>query len=455
MKSWNQIRKAYRSSKSDNADFTSDTTVHNWAADQLLSDLDILTTKTPEKIYRYDPEMGIYKPDGETFIRGHLKNKLGNQFRKNRAREILYHVESSTYVNTEDLGGPEEFFCAKNGVLFIPKSGKPELCPHSAGYKFISALPVKFDPDADCPQFKDSLTQWVPENEIEKLQEFAGYCLMHWTQKYKKALLLTGPTDSGKSTFLNVLIELLGPNDNVASESLKTLTDSRWGRAQLFDKYANIYPDLSKEAINKPGEIKAFTGNDRLVTGEFKYQNKFQFHPTAKHLYSANHLPPIEQADDAFHKRFLHVRFPESIPDPKQDGQLETKLKRELPGILNWAIEGYQRLAQQGGFTNERSTEQKRQYWESYGDSVSRFRYRFLEITGERDDYEPKSKVYEAYKDFCDQNGFIPVSKNDGTFSKRLRSGNAIATKRPKINGERPQCFSNCKLIQGAVDDLK
>ena len=46
--------------------------------------------------------------------------------------------------------------------------------------------------------------------------------------------------------------------------------------------------------------------------------------------------------------------FRVSIPESQQDRELARKLRGELPGILNWALDGLIRLRQQGHFTESK-----------------------------------------------------------------------------------------------------
>ena len=81
-----------------------------------------------------------------------------------------------------------------------------------------------------------------------------------------------------------------------------------------------------------------------------------------------NKFPTVKDVSEGFMRRFLLVEFKKHFVDPDYvrpdknemaiDVNLERELEKELPGILNWAIEGLQELLAQGKFTE--TDEQKK-----------------------------------------------------------------------------------------------
>lgn len=407
---------------------------------------DIATERNSERMYCYDPETGVYREHGDSEIREYLDEKLQAQFKRSRVSNVLYQLESRTFVDAEELGGPEGLVCAKNGVLDLENE---EIEKFSSDHLFLSHLGANYDPDADCPQWKAFVEEGVRNEDIAGLQEFIGYCLMHWDQPYKKALMLLGPKNSGKSTFLNVVNELLGGRENVAAESLHDIVDSRWGAARLHGKFANIYSDLDASVVEQSGRFKTIVGNDKQIAAEFKGEDKFDFEPVQKLLFSANRVPEAKDADGAFYDRWLHATFPNSVPEPDQDPDLEDKLLTELDGILNWALEGYHRIVdQQGRFTGERDGEEKQEFWDAYGDSIRRFKHNCLDVTGEPDDMEATGDVYNAYLRFCDSLG---VNKETKTMvTRELKKDDKIDQAKRTIDGRRQQGYVGCVLNEHA-----
>ena len=85
--------------------------------------------------------------------------------------------------------------------------------------------------------------------------------------------------------------------------------------------------------------IKQLTGGD-AITARFLYGKEFEFRPEFKIVMATNHKPRIRGTDTGIWRRIRLVPFTQAIPEEKQDKRLPEKLLAELPGILNWALEG-------------------------------------------------------------------------------------------------------------------
>jgi putative DNA primase/helicase len=86
-------------------------------------------------------------------------------------------------------------------------------------------------------------------------------------------------------------------------------------------------------------KIKTLTGGDP-VTARFMYGNFFTYTPQFTLMIAGNHKPRLRNSDEAMRRRMHMVPFTVKVPDNKRDPNLLDTLKTELPGILQWAIEG-------------------------------------------------------------------------------------------------------------------
>ena len=384
-------------------------------------------------LYGYDPETGVYEDRGESIVRNTLGEHLGEQFGGHELREILLQLRAFETVREREMGGPAGHIPAENGVLSVG-GGEPELLPHDPEYRFLASLSTEYDPDADCPRFMQFLDEVVTtETARMKLQEYAGYTLMHWGLPYHKALFLVGPTASGKSTFLDTLRATHGER-TVSSLAPQQMTQ-RFGGADLYGKWLNVRNDIPAAMIKNTGTFKEIVAGDRIKAEE-KFKDPFHFSPTAKHLFSANQLPETETDDEAFYRRILLVPFPTSIPRDERDTHLDDKLQQELPGVLNWALEGVNRLTTQGRFTGDRTPGETQNTWEKWGKSIDRFRR--VGLTDSVDQSVPKSRVYQAYIRFC-QNENIPAETQHAMTRKLKTEG--IEAGREYIDGKQERVF--------------
>lgn len=182
----------------------------------------LLAAQPDGTLYRYDG--GLWTDDGEQRLRELASKALGSEYSQNVLRELKEQVRARTTIQRDDMGAPAGTIATENGLLDLESRELRELRPDD---RALFRLGAEFDPDADCPRFREFIGDVLRPEDIEPLQEYAGYCLHHWGQPYKRAILLLGPQDSGKSTFLHIIKAILGGSENVASENLNSLVNTR------------------------------------------------------------------------------------------------------------------------------------------------------------------------------------------------------------------------------------
>jgi len=168
-------------------------------------------------------------------------------------------------------------------------------------------MDVEWDPDAEAPTWEAFLSEVTDEKGSMQLQEMVGYCLHHWGVPIHKSLWVVGPTASGKSTALSVIMELFGDAGAVSLAPQQMV--ERFGGAQLLGALVNVRSDIPESTLNKTGAFKSILAGDDLKA-EKKNKEPFFFQPTAKHIFAANTLPDVSLDDDAFFRRILLVPFP-------------------------------------------------------------------------------------------------------------------------------------------------
>lgn len=390
-------------------------------------------------LYCYDDDTGIYRSDGEVRLREKLVAELAEQFKAHEQREIAEQLRGRNMIRHENMGGPDHKIAASNCVIHVERN-ELRTESHDPSYEFLNRVQTNYDPDADCPLFRSFLKEVVQtESDRKKLQEYAGYCLHHWGLPFHKALFLVGPTASGKSTFLDTIRAMLG-SDATTSLTPQQMTEQRFAGAELFGKWANIRNDIPASTVKNTGQFKEITAGDPMKAEE-KFKDPFHFEPDAKHMFSANQLPNTNTDDEAFYRRVLLVAFPSTIPRGERDPRLDEKLQDELSGVLNWALEGLQRLLTQGRFTADRSPAETQLTWEKWGDSISRFQQVGLEeASGE---HVPKKRAYRAYVAYCEDEG-IPT-ETQIKFTRKLKS-EGIEDGRQYVAGDRKRCYLNVQL---------
>lgn len=404
---------------------------------ELRDDVHVLAERETGTLYAYHD--GVWRDDGEQVVGEHAEGLLGSTCSSEVVTELCEQVRRSAAVERQSLGVNPWGIAVENGLLDLREREIRELHPDDHA---LWKLSVEYDPDAECPRFKEFLGNVCRAEDIPKVQEYVGYMLQHWTAERKKALMLFGPTNSGKSVFCDVLTALFG-TENVASVSPQYLADERWGVAQLDGKPVNIRHDLDPSVIQQPGPLKEAISGDMMMA-ERKGEDPYPVEPTAKHLWAANQSPSINEEDDALLDRMLIAEFPRTIPRNERVSrdQLEAELTAELPGILNWALDGLHRLLEQGGFTNARHPGQIADKWREYGDSIERF----IEecVVQEDGEVAPKDEVYGVYARFARDHGLSQESKSKVT--RELKAEDGISDSQRRVNGERIRVYTGMRL---------
>ena len=279
-----------------------------------------------------------------------------------------------------------------------------------------------YDPKARCTQwrrFVSDISDDDPRRE-EVLQTIAGYILFP-DCRLQKIFILLGAGSNGKSVYLEILQALYG-NQNVSVVSPTGLTQE-FQRVKLKDSLLNIGKDVSPDFST--GEIREWLlqiSDGTLIQACYKGQTHITFTPRCKLVYAMN-KPPVASVIEGLNRRLHFVKFPCSyvdFPDPaiktqkQKDINIVPKLMAELPGIFNWAYEGYKLLNTVGYFTDTPEQAEITQQFEEMSDPVSVFckDYAFAgTITRET--------VYEWYKEWCDATGHKAMSRE--RFMPRFR----------------------------------
>ena len=203
--------------------------------------------------------------------------------------------------------------------------------------------PVDHDEDATCPRWQLFLQRILPDPELRAfVARLVGYSLTGETGEQILPILY-GSGANGKSTFNETIKNLLGDYAQVAPSS--TFLDSRDSIpndvARLRGTRFVIASETSEGKRLNEALVKRLTGGDTIVA-RFLRAEYFEFKPTFKAWLATNHKPEVRGTDEAIWRRLRLIPFTVTIPHAEQDKELKEKLAAELPGILNWALDGYQ-----------------------------------------------------------------------------------------------------------------
>jgi putative DNA primase/helicase len=239
--------------------------------------------------------------------------------------------------------------CA-NGLLHVASR---TLLPHSPQFFNTTAVPFDFVAEASRPtMWLEFLHQlWPADQEmIDALQEFFGYVISGRLDLHR-ILLMVGPTRGGKGIVSRVLGALVGP-ENVVGPSLSSLGGD-FGLAPLIGKSLAVVSDarLNGQATTAVVERLLSVSGEDTITVNRKYREQWTGKLPCRFMVLSNELPHFGDAAAAIVGRFIVLVLTNSWLG-KEDFCLEERLRTELPEILSWALDGLERLDQQGRFTS-------------------------------------------------------------------------------------------------------
>ena len=315
-------------------------------------------------------------------------------------------VNPPTWLGNAEEPPPEEFLPCKSFLLHLPTMKCREPTP-----RYFATNALDFDPDASAAppeawlEFLDQLLGEDIEG-LHLLQEWFGYCLTADTSQ-QKMLLIVGPKRSGKGTLARILGKLVGAS-NVCGPTTSSLA-SNFGLQPLVGKTLAIVSDarFSGENISTVVERLLCISGEDAVSVDRKFLPSVTLKLPTRFMFLSNELPRMNDSSGALAGRFLLLRFTQSFYG-REDPHLTEKLLTELPGILNWAIEGWQRLHQRGRFVVPESSREGVEEMEDLSSPVGAFvRQCCTTGPGHRVSVD---ELYEAWKRWCEQEGRTKVT---------------------------------------------
>jgi len=348
-----------------------------------------------------------------------------------KGRNSMVALAKTCYlpVQFEDLDADPWLFNVANGVLDLRTA---ELLPPSPERLITKQSPIVFDPDAQCPLWRRFLHR-IFDGDVELvsyMQRLAGYCLTGSVEEQMLSFFY-GNGSNGKSTLTVVLQKLLG---EYACSSPSTLL-----LARSNDQHPTAFADLRGIRLTVCQEteqgkawdeslVKQLTGDD-IIRARRMHKDFFEFRPSHKIVMSGNHKPTVKGVDHGIWRRVRLVPFAATIGDGEKDKKLMLKLMAELPGILNWALEGCL-LWQTHGLGTCAAVDAGTQEYREEEDVIGQFFETSAMLAPEA--LTARRDLYRAYDNWSRGQGEIPMSTK-GFTQKMVAKG----FKMKKVQGER------------------
>ncbi len=257
-----------------------------------------------------------------------------------RAMMELAATEPELSTVPEQLDANPWLFNVQNGTLNL-KTGV--LQPHRRENLITKLSPIEYNESARAPRWEQFLKEVMNGDKelVQFLKLAVGYALTGDTRE-QCLFFCYGQGSNGKSTLLETLRRLFGEYSR--QSDFNTFLASRGdGPRNDIARMHGARLITASEADSEKGFdsriIKLLTGDDTIVARRL-YEEHKEFKPQHKLFLAANHKPIVKEQTEGFWRRIRLIPFTVAFTKEQRDKRLASRLLEELPGILNWALEG-------------------------------------------------------------------------------------------------------------------
>jgi putative DNA primase/helicase len=322
-----------------------------------------------------------------------------------------------------------------------------ETMQHTPALFNTSSVPYEYSPDADEPKtwlaFLESVWPNDPDS-VALLQEWFGYVLSGRTD-LQKLLLMLGPPRSGKGIMSRILTALIG-SANVAAPTMSAFAQN-FGLENLIGKSLAVVGDarIPNAVRDQVLERILMTAGEDKQQIDIKHRAPWMGTLLIRLMIMSNDVPAFADESGALAARILPITTSISFVG-REDRTLESRILRELPGVLLWALDGLDRLTANGGiFTEPESAQEAMDLYRAQSSPVGVFLSEWCELDPEAS--TTKAELYDAWKAWCADQAGRDHAGTSARFARNLFStGNGIKSSKPRTGGRQVPVFTGVRL---------
>ena len=212
-----------------------------------------------------------------------------------------------------------------NGTLTITERGETfEEHDPADGFRYV--LPFEYDPGTGCPVFRKFFDRVLPQPDAQLvLMEHVAVLFCDGFKQERLPVLYGDQGANGKSTFAELVKDLVGGLASSFSLGQLTTPEKSWYRKELLGCLVNICSELDGV---KSLEIFKQLASRECIAAEKKGGTPATMCGYARLLICTNSLRGMGQMDNAARRRVHVFPFTESIPEHEQDRQLRDNLRK-------------------------------------------------------------------------------------------------------------------------------
>lgn len=324
-------------------------------------------------------------------------------------------------VLTEEFDAHNHLLNLTNGVFDLNTQA---FRAASAKDLMMKQAGVAYNDNAQCPHWLAFLAR-IFNDDAEMLrfvQQWIGVCLSGTTD-LQAFFYAFGKGANGKSTFFAVIQELLGDYFvNIPVETFlqkKHNATDEYQMVRLHGARLVVCSEIPENRRPNEGQIKDLTGGE-LINARAPYGKPFSFHPTHKLALFGNHKLKITGTDEGIWRRVFLVPFTVTIPpnERKPMAQLLTTFRKEMSGILLWALQGWREYSANGQIFVPDTVKKATAEYREESDVLAGFISDCCEIGNQHWCYT--SELYQVYLQWSSNNSDNIIYKNQHSFTKAI-----------------------------------
>lgn len=282
--------------------FDKDKFLHNKLGDYIISSCNIKRDSVSKELFYFDEKKHIYSNDTD-FITGYI-TKLCPSLKAYQIDETVKYINRYLYDESVIFNSDPFKIVFKNGILDIYTMKLEPMTPDNLESIRINC---NYDPNAyskTVDEFFNTATNG--DKLIEQLlYEAIGYSMLK-TNELQKAFILVGSGRNGKSTYLDLIKNVLG-RENTTTVSFKDLANN-FRAAMLEGKLASLAGDISSQPITDSDLIKSISaGEDITIEQKYKQAQSKSLFSTL--FFACNKLPRTPDTSEGFYRRWCIIPF--------------------------------------------------------------------------------------------------------------------------------------------------
>jgi len=370
-------------------------------------------------LYFYDFSKGIYTPN-EDYLKSCIK-KIEVRYKLTKLKDITEDLRANTRF--EKPPRLEHLIAVENG-LFNSKTKKLE--PFNPKHFITAKGDTNYNENAieNYEAIKDiyfDVDDWLnsiacnDEEVVTLLWQLINEALNPNKTRRKIAIML-GSGTNGKSTFRQMIINLIG--DNNVSVSTPHELQSRFGLSSLEGKTCNYGDEIGTKPLDEMDKLKSISSGES-VNYERKNKDPRNYPFKTLLLFNSNEMPVIKDKSDASLDRLLIIPFNANFKGKADKSIKDEKLKNKI--VLEYIL--YKALHLDfDNFIVPKVVQQELDKYKSENDSVYSYMLHYIE-----DDYHhisciPISCITEKYEEYCEDNGYKPCKRIGKQFANHLNN---------------------------------